>query len=124
MATPKKPKELSIDEAREEFIGSLVQNALHGITTKSVTKKQAVVNSVFGLLTLLEGSGDFPFCIVTPKGGLSRDGTKLFPSQGELLRGEDHHMFLKKLAESYREKTGKELFPPKTSRVARKRRSK
>ncbi len=101
------PREKTADEVREEFLRIIAGRCADVIWDRSKTKREAVEAAVFGVLTTLEGSGDFPFCAVIPQPHpeeqrfCAEEGENWYPSPPveqeamdmSLLRGEDHHLF-------------------------------
>jgi len=100
-------REKTSDEVRVEFMRQIMKWCVDAIEG-SRTKEEAVINSVFGVLTTLEGSGDFPYCAVIPQPHPNdsefhrKNGEDWYPcpvvgqevADFSVLRGEDHHIFV------------------------------
>jgi hypothetical protein len=99
------PREKTIEETREELLQRIADAAVEHMHNSHLTREAAVVHTVFSIMSILEGSGDFPFCLVLPHPdqrdapSRRREGEDWYPraivtnatEKQALFTGESHH---------------------------------
>jgi len=74
-----------MDELRQNLFDHLIG---HMADLGTAAARKIAAKAVFATLSTLEGSGEFPYCVVIPDG-----------CDQLLLRGEDHHLFIERCRE-------------------------
>lgn len=99
------PREKTVEETREELLQRIADAAVEHIRDPRLTREGAVFSTVSSIVSILEGSGDFPFCLVLPHPdqrdapSRRRDGEDWYPraivtnaaEKQALFTGESHH---------------------------------
>ena len=102
----KEPREYTPQECREMFMSSLsglVDAGIEDVEVHKKSTKDALISTVFGVLTILEGATRLPALSVKTRPCqedrefLKSQGRNWWPEGVDILRGEDHHQFINKI---------------------------